>query len=326
MKTDRLIAIIMILLERQRVSIAELARMCEVSPRTISRDLETINLAGVPIVSYPGLYGGVGIMENFKLEKRLFTTADIATLLMGLGCIRSTLSGPEVVDALTKIRGFIPEEQRQEIERRAGRLSVDMTPWAGGGKSLEAIEPIQRALEENRLLAFDYTDRMGRATSRVVEPYRLLLKGMRWYLDGYCLAREDFRLFKLTRMEKVSVSDTVFVPRAYQPKAAVQPQFQDEGAVAVKLFVRDTARERFADCFGEDSGAEPCEGGFYASAVLPDGPLGYQMLLRFGTDCECLEPAAFRSGMRGYIHKLYRMYCGGEPAGRRPGPAGAENL
>lgn len=91
MKIDRLISIIMILLERRRVSIPELAKLCEVSPRTISRDLETINQAGIPIVSYPGLHGGVGIMEHYKLEKRLFSTTDVTTLLMGLGCIRTSL-------------------------------------------------------------------------------------------------------------------------------------------------------------------------------------------------------------------------------------------
>lgn len=55
MKMDRIIAIIMILLERKRVSVPELAKICEVTPRTIQRDLEAINLAGVPVVSFPGL-------------------------------------------------------------------------------------------------------------------------------------------------------------------------------------------------------------------------------------------------------------------------------
>ena len=137
MKIDRLISIIMILLERRRVSIPELARQCEVSARTISRDLETINQAGIPIVSYPGLHGGVGIMENYKLEKRLFSTADVTTLLMGLGCIRTSLSGEEVVNALVKVRGIIPEEQRREIELRAGRLAIDMTPWVDRGGDLD---------------------------------------------------------------------------------------------------------------------------------------------------------------------------------------------
>lgn len=308
MKIDRLISIIMILLERRRVSIPELAKLCEVSARTISRDLETINQAGIPIVSYPGLHGGVGIMENYKLEKRLFSTADVTTLLMGLGCIRTSLSGAEVANALTKVQGLIPEEQRREIELKAGRLAIDMTSWVDQGVGLDAIGLIQQAMEESRLLEFDYVDRMGQPSLRRVEPYRLLLKGMRWYLDGYCLEREDFRLFKLTRMTGLSLSGGCFAPREYHPEAAVKPQFQDREVVTVELFVLDRARDRFLDVFGATWIGEPYKDGFRATITLPDGSLGYQMLLGFGIDCKCLGPAHFRKGFTAYLQKMIQQY------------------
>ena len=308
MKIDRLISIIMVLLERRRVSIPELAEMCEVSPRTISRDLEAINQAGVPIVSYPGLHGGVGIMENYKLEKRLFTTADVTTLLMGLGCVRTSLSGEEVANAVAKLHGLIPEEQRREIELKAGRLAIDMTPWVDRGGGPDALELIQQAMEESRLLEFDYTDRMGKTSRRTVEPYRLVLKGMRWYLDGWCLAREDFRLFKLSRMEGLALADAGFSPREYRPSPIVQPEFQDRGTVTVELLVREAARDRFLDLFGRAGIGAAAEGGFHASVTLPGGVLGYQMLLGFGTDCKCLGPEAFRFGLTAYIEGLLSLY------------------
>ena len=309
MKIDRLISIIMILLERRRVSIPELARQCEVSARTISRDLETINQAGIPIVSYPGLHGGVGIMENYKLEKRLFSTADVTTLLMGLGCIRTSLSGEEVVNALVKVRGIIPEEQRREIELRAGRLAIDMTPWVDRGGDLDEIGLIQRAMEDNRLLEFDYVDRQGLHSSRRVEPYRLLLKGMRWYMEGYCMERNDFRLFKLTRMAGLVTGDH-FVPREYYPEATVKPQFQDGEVVTVELLLPERAWDHFIDVFGVTCIGEVCGKSLRARIIVPDGPLGYQMLLGFGTDCMCLGPASFRERFTAYIHKLLRLYNG----------------
>ena len=308
MKIDRLISIIMILLERRRMSIPELSKLCEVSPRTISRDLETINQAGIPIVSYPGLHGGVGIMENYKLEKRLFSTADVTALLMGLGCIRTSLSGEEVVDALAKVRGLIPEEQRRDIELKAGRLAIDMTPWVDQGGGLDAIAVIQQAMDESRLLEFDYVDRMGQSSRRMVEPYRLLLKGMRWYLDGYCLEREDFRLFKLTRMADLSLARDCFVPKEYRPDAAVKPQFQDREVVTVDLLFSEKGRDRFLDIFGVSYIGEPCKDGFRATVTIPDGPLGYQMLLGFGTDCKCLGPESFRKGFAKYIQELAAFY------------------
>lgn len=87
------------------------------------------------------------------------------------------------------------------------------------------------------MLEFDYMDRTGRDSRQTVEPYRLLLKGMRWYLDGYCLEREDFRLFKLTRMTGLALSGDRFVPGEYHPDATVKPQFQDREVITVELFL-----------------------------------------------------------------------------------------
>lgn len=308
MKIDRLISVIMILLERQRASIPELAKICEVSPRTISRDLETINQAGIPIVSYPGLHGGVGIMENYKMEKRLFSTADVTTLLMGLGCIRSSLSGHEVVNALAKVKGLIPEEQRREIELRAGRLTIDMTPWVGKSGHAEAIETIQQALEQNRLLQFAYTDRQGQKSSRTVEPYRLLLKGMRWYLDGYSLERKDFRLFKLTRMCEVILSDTGFAPRDYHPKDKVQPKFQDRNIVTVTVRVKGDAVKRMEELFGTDTFTSADGAWRTAQISFTDDARGYRFLLGFGADCVCIAPEYVRKKIVGYLNEMTTLY------------------
>ena len=77
MKIDRLLSIVMILLERKKVSAFELARTFEVSARTIYRDVETINQAGLPVVAYPGVRGGIGILESYKPEKRFFSAQDV---------------------------------------------------------------------------------------------------------------------------------------------------------------------------------------------------------------------------------------------------------
>lgn len=153
-----------------------------------------------------------------------------------------------------------------------------MSPWVDRGVGPDAIGLIQQAMDESRLLEFDYVDRMGQPSRRMVEPYRLLLKGMRWYLDGYCLEREGFRLFKLTRMAGLSLTGDCFTPREYRPGATVKPRFQDREVITVELFLLEKARDRFLDVFGASHIGEPCEDGFRAAVTLPDGPLGYQML------------------------------------------------
>ena len=103
LKIDRLISIIMILLQRKKISATKLAEMFEVSARTIYRDIETINTAGIPIITYPGVNGGIGIMEEYKIDKKLFTTSDISALLMSLGSISRAITYDEIISTIAKV-------------------------------------------------------------------------------------------------------------------------------------------------------------------------------------------------------------------------------
>lgn len=309
MKIDRLISIIMILLDRERINIQELANICEVTTRTIHRNLDAINQAGIPIVSYPGPGGGVGIMENYKLEKRLFSTADITTLLMGQASIRSSLSGDEVVNVLAKIRGIIPEEQRKEIELNAGQITIDMTPWVGSHSCQNVIRIIQTAMDSHRLLGFQYSDRIQNKSARTIEPYRLILKNISWYVEGYCLDQQDYRGFKLSRMSSASLLDGVYEPRSFNPSPLLQPSFKDKEVVSATLRAKDCARERLIDLFGEQcSITQERDATWIMQIPITNNARGYQYLIGLGLDCECLEPVEVREGMHTYLKKMLKLY------------------
>ncbi|MGM0123676.1 hypothetical protein IGI37_001049 [Enterococcus sp. AZ194] len=109
MKVARLISIIMTLLDRERVSAQELSDMFEVSLRTIYRDIESINLAGIPIHATSGVGGGFEIMPNYKVNKHIFSTSDLTTILMGLSHLSDVMQGEELANARAKIKSFIPE-------------------------------------------------------------------------------------------------------------------------------------------------------------------------------------------------------------------------
>ena len=310
MKMDRMISIIMILLERKKVSIPELAKICEVTPRTIQRDLSAINLAGVPVVSFPGARGGVGIMENYKLEKRLFSTADVTTLLMGLGSIRSSLTGDEVVGALAKIKGLIPEEQREAIELKAGQLTIDTTPWLGSQNYGQMVALLQAAMDERRLLEFDYYDRKRNKSRRTVEPYRLILKAMNWYFEGFCLARRDFRIFKLSRMSEAVLLQDGYEPRPFSPQPVIQPDFADRhDAASATLRIRESAIDQLTDLFGRDCLEQENDQSWLARIPVFENETGYKFLLALGPDCECLAPESLRSGFIQYLHKIAGLYA-----------------
>ena len=195
MKVDRLVSIIMVLLDKKRIGAQELADMFEVSLRTIYRDIDTINMAGIPVHGTSGVGGGFEIMQKYKVDKKVFSTADLSALLMGLSNLSNMIRGDELVSALAKVKSFIPADRAKDIELKAGQIYIDLSPWMGNRNIQPYLEIIKTALQESKLLSFEYADRYGNKTVRTVEPYQLVLKSSHWYLQSYCCKRDDFRLF-----------------------------------------------------------------------------------------------------------------------------------
>ena len=131
MKIDRLVSIIMILLDKKRIGAQELAETFEVSPRTIYRDIDTINMAGIPVRSIPGVGGGFEIMQNYKIEKNVFSSTDLSAILMGLSSISNMIRGDELVNALVKVKSFIPADRAKDSELQANQIYIDLSPSMG---------------------------------------------------------------------------------------------------------------------------------------------------------------------------------------------------
>ena len=165
MKIDRLVSIIMLLLNQGRIGAGELAERFEVSPRTIYRDIDAINMAGIPVRSTTGVGGGFEIMPEYKLDKKVFSAADLSALLMGLSSLSNIVRGDELVHALAKIKSFIPADRAKDIELRADQIRIDLSPWMGSPVIPSCLETIQAALQENRLLTFDYIAHHGNKTA-----------------------------------------------------------------------------------------------------------------------------------------------------------------
>ncbi|MEL7658340.1 MAG: YafY family protein, partial [Bacillota bacterium] len=196
MKIDRLVSIIMILLDKKRIGAQELADMFEVSPRTIYRDIDAINMAGIPVHGATGVGGGFEIMQGYKIDKKVFSTADLSALLMGLSSLSNIIRGDELVHALAKVKSFVPADKAKDIELKANQICIDLSPWMGNSNIQPYLETIKAALQKSKLLTFEYIAHHGNKTTRTVEPYQLVLKSSYWYLHGYCRKRNDFRLFR----------------------------------------------------------------------------------------------------------------------------------
>jgi len=298
----------MILLDKKRIGAQELADMFEVSPRTIYRDIDAINMAGIPVRGASGVGGGFEIMQEYKVDKKVFSADDLSALLMGLSSLSGMIRGDELVHALAKVKSFIPADRAKEIELKVNQICIDLSPWMGNRNIQPYLETIKSALQENKLLSFEYIAHHGNKTARTAEPYQLVLKGNHWYLQGYCRIRNDFRLFRLSRMSNLQMKEEIFAPRDYQKPQLDFDSILETMQTKIKIRIHRSVMDRVLDfCTYEDFSPD---GNEYYIVNFPfiDNEYHYDILLSFGDKCECLEPLHIREKMKRRIHDIAAIY------------------
>lgn len=312
MKTDRLVSIIMILLEKKRISAHILADMFEVSKRTIYRDIEAISMAGIPVSATPGTGGGIEIMGHYKIDKKVFSRDDLSALLMGLNSLPKTLRTREVEHTLAKLESLIPSEQAKEIEIKTNQILIDLTPWFEEANINHNLEIIKTAIDENRLLSFTYIDGHSKKSERTVEAYQLVLKGRSWYVQTFCHTKKDFRLFRLSRMTALTLLEEKFIPREYQKPVLDFEEATRDLQTIIKLRIHKSILDRLLEFCSFDNIKADGEEHYFVEYPFIDRDYYYDMLLSFGDKCECLEPLSVREKLKQKIQSLMQVY-GSEP-------------
>ncbi|KAF5042629.1 helix-turn-helix transcriptional regulator [Oscillibacter ruminantium] len=308
MKVERLLSMIMTLLAKERVGAQELAEQFEVSPRTIYRDIDAINMAGIPVRSTSGVGGGFEIMPSYKLDKKVFSTAELSTLLMGLSGLSGMMRGEELVNTLAKVKSFIPADRAKDIELKANQVCIDLSPWMDTQNIQPYLEIMKTALQESRLLTFAYVDQHGNKTVRTVEPYQLVLKSSHWYLQGYCHIRNDYRLFKLSRISGLQMQGETFTPRNYQKPILDFEDVLETMQTRIKIRIHQSVMDRVLDfCPYEDFSTDGDEY-YIVSFPFIENDYYYGILLGLGDRCECLEPTHVRAEMKHRIRNSAALY------------------
>lgn len=308
MKIDRLVSIIMILLDKERVGAQELADLFEVSPRTIYRDIDAINMAGIPICSTPGVGGGFEIMQKYKIDKNVFSTADLSAILMGLSSLSNLVRGDELVNAFAKVKSFIPADKVKDIEFRANQVHIDFSEWFGNRNIQTHLETIKTALQENRLLSFEYVAQRGNRTTRTAEPYQLVLKNSHWYFRGFCYKRNEFRLFRLSRISNLQMERETFAPRDFQKAILDFEEIFKVVPTRIKLRIQESVMDRVLDYCSYEYFTPDGDGHYIVDFPFIENDYNYDILLSFGSKCECLEPSHIRAEIKHRIHDIATLY------------------
>lgn len=308
MKADRLVSIVMLLLERERVGAQELADLFEVSLRTIYRDMDAISMSGIPLCSKSGAGGGFEILPEYKVDKKVFSADELSALLMGLNNLLGMVRREDLVHTLAKVRSFIPAGRARDVEIKANQICIDMDPWMGNGNIRQHLEIVKSALQENKLLSFTYIDGHGNKTERVVEPYQLVLKSGRWYFQGYCRSRNDYRLFRLSRMTDLQMLQETYSPRDYEkPILDIEP-LMETLQTDIKLRIHRSILDRVLEFCTQDRVAPDGEEYYLVDYPFIERDYYYDMLLGFGDKCECLEPAHVREELKRRIERMASVY------------------
>ncbi|MCH4168532.1 MAG: YafY family transcriptional regulator [Streptococcaceae bacterium] len=308
MKVNRLVSIIMILIDKKRISAKKLADMFEVSTRTIYRDIEAISMAGIPVHSTTGMGGGFEIMENYKIDKNTFSQAELITLLIGISSIPNDIKSKDFTNTLTKIKSLIPIDKVETTNLQTEQIHIDFSHWMGNRNLETTLDIIKIALQENKVISFEYLNHSGNKTKRQVEPYQLVLKSSQWYFQGYCYERNDFRLFKLTRLSNLKMENTRFIPKKYQKPLLDTTKILSKLQVTIKLRIHQSIMEQLLDYCDYDSFLKDGESHYIVNFPFIENDYHYGILLSFADSCECLAPLHIRTELKRKIANLYQIY------------------
>jgi predicted DNA-binding transcriptional regulator YafY len=318
MKLDRLLGIVILLNNRRMIQAKELADHFEVSVRTIYRDIDIINQAGIPVVSYQGAGGGIGLSEGYRLDRNVLTNNELAAIVTALQSVSTSYDNPNHKLLLEKMQSIVPEAEAEQFQIRTQQFIVDLSPWGRQGHLEDKLAKLKRAVEEGREVGFVYCDAQGEVSERRIEPYTLVLKKQTWYLYAYCLDRKQFRLFKLFRMKDVAVRENYFLKQNILLEQIPWNKEWSSGENATPLLLRFHRRARHLaeEWFGvealvaqkvEEAGQETDER-YVVAARFPEDRWLYGFILSFGQDVEVMEPEHIRSKIKEIAMNIGKIY------------------
>lgn len=286
MKTDRLIGILSILLQDEKSTISKLAEVFEVSKRTINRDIDALNAAGIPIYTTRGSGGGVFIADGFRLDRTVLSKRDMLSILTGLRGLHSVGANRSYTQLMEKLNSGSSTSLDD-----TDSILVDLS--SRNQSALAAVfERIRVAIESRLTLQFDYISPRGQS-KREIEPYYLIFKWSDWYVYGFCRLRLDTRLFKLKRMARVTVGES-FV----RPSSIALPDLSETGVYPevrkIKAIFDPSLRWQLFERFGEDSFTVQADGSLLFDHEAPDDETILAWFLSCGDKATLLEPDILR--------------------------------
>lgn len=317
MRADRLLSILMMLQLRPRTTAGELARQLEVSERTIYRDIEALEHAGVPVITDRGRSGGLRLMQGYQTKLTGLTAEEAEALPFAqLGIAASALGlGGAAQSARLKIFAALPASERDRALRASERFHLDPAEWYQGSPTPLCLKELAAAVLADHAIAIDYESWQSRKV-RVVEPLGLVLKAGAWYMVGR--RRRRFSIYRVDNIHSIRILRQRTVKRRNFQLAQVWEHEVSSFEASLRrirasIRIHDSALSRVSR-LGADAAAairaatRDHDGWREATIWIESVPHAAGLLLGFASEVEVLSPASLRSEMRLRAKRIAAVY------------------
>lgn len=312
MRADRVLALLLLLQARGRVTASELADRLEVSRRTVYRDVDALSVAGVPVHADPGPNGGIGIMAGWRTDLTGLTATEVEALF-------TSAAGPAFESAMGKLAAALPGEGGKRAGRIRERLLVDSAGWGRRAAVSPHLRIVQDAVFSDRRLHLKYRRAEAQVVERDVDPLGLIIKAGVWYLMAD--VNGDRRLFRLSRIEGAQALDEpARRPKRFDLPTAWREQSAhwDSGRAGYEVVVKVGRAEDMPLVLrvsGERIVGQARRG--LVRLAFPALEPAAAFVSSFGAMVEVLEPAEVRAALARRGEELVRLYKKGR-APKRP--------
>ncbi len=311
MKIDRLLSIIVYLLNRELVSARELAERFEVSVRTIQRDMETINMAGIPVIAVQGPSGGYGIMDTYKMDRQLVSLDDLFYIITSLSSIGCSLTNKKIQTTIEKMKSLLPGQEEIVFSKKHEKLHIDFSMLGSTPRHHKVFGTIEKAIEDEQLLQISYTNTKLESTDRILEPLTIVFKWRSWYLYAYCRLKEDFRLFRLSRIKKIQSIEEHFTRRDKPFDQFIQEAQVGKYGKMVDLVLafHPKIKPLVEEFYTIEETSIDQKGRLIVKTSMPEDGWVYGMILSYGSFVEVLSPDTIRTIVKDIAQNIFSTYA-----------------
>lgn len=292
---NRLFEIVYILMQKKKTTAKELADRFEVSTRTIYRDIETLSGANIPIYASKGKDGGIGLLDEYVLNKTILSEEEQNQILFALQGMKK-VKGQDEKDVLEKLSILFNKKINDWIK-------IDFSSWDNAKE--ERFDIIKSAILNKQLIQFTYYNSNGEESKRIVEPLQIWFKDKSWYLISYCKLKEGYRIFKIARIKEIKILQEHFERELPKEEEKEKHNFK---IIELELEIDNVMTYRVYDEFENEEITKKEDGNYIIKVKYPENEWVYGYILSFGEYAKVLNPGYVKNIIKDKLQKTLKNY------------------